>query len=144
MLGKILGLSKNSDQGTIIGKDGNRYTFIKEDFSNQTIPNKDVCVEFSPNNNKATSIEVCEACCKENSNIIFGITTIFITLIFGFIGTFISRLLFAKLPMKNVLVATVLHFIVSTVLIVPILGFIVYIIGVLYFTVRKYKLVMKQ
>ncbi len=144
MLGKILGLSKNSDQGTIIGKDGNRYTFFKKDFQDQTIPGKDVCVEFSPNNNKATSIEVCETCCKEKSNIIFGITSIFITLIFGFIGTFISRLLFAKLPIKNVLVATTLHFIVSTVLIVPILGYLVYVIGVLYFTVQNYKLIMKQ
>jgi len=144
LLGKILGLSKNSDQGTIIGKDGNRYTFFKKDFQDQTIPGKDVCVEFSPNNNKATSIEICETCCKENSNIIFGITSIFITLIFGFIGTFISRLLFAKLPIKNVLVATTLHFIVSTILIVPILGYIVYVIGVLYFTVQNYKLIMKQ
>jgi len=144
LLGKILGLSKNSDQGTIIGKDGNRYTFLKKDFQDQTIPNKDVCVKFSPHNNKATLIVVCEACCKENSNIIFGITSIFITLIFGFIGTFISRLLFAKLPIKNVLVATTLHFIVSTILIVPILGYIVYVIGVLYFTVQNYKLIMKQ
>jgi len=144
LLGKILGLSKNSDQGTIIGKDGNRYTFIKNDFHNQTIPDKDVCVEFFPNNNKATKIEICETCCKENPNVIFAIASIFITLIFGFIGTFISRLLFAKLPIKNVLVATTLHFIISTIVIVPIIGYVIYVVGVLYFTVQNYKLVMKQ
>jgi len=144
LLGKILGLSKNSDQGTIIGKDGNRYTFIKKDFQDQIIPDKDVCVEFFPNNKKATSIEICETCCKESSNILFAIASIFITLIFSFIGTFITRFLFAKQPLKNTLVATTLHFIVFTVLIVPILGYIFYVIGTLYFTVQNFKVVMKQ
>lgn len=144
MLGKILGLSKNNEQGTILGHDENRYSFTKDDINASTIPEKSMCVEFVPQDNKATNIHMCKACFKEEPNIAFGITTVFITLIFGCIGTFVSRFLFARKPLKDVWLPTLMHLLISIVFFIPLIGFIAYIITTLYFTVTNYKIVMNQ
>ncbi len=144
LLGKILGLSKNNERGTVLGEDENRYTFTIDDITNNAIPEKNMCIKFVPNNSKATLISTCEACFKEKSNLLFGITTIFLTLIFGCIGTFVSRYLFAKLPLKKVLLPTILHFLISSVIFIPFLGFIFYILILLFFTVKNYKIIMSQ
>lgn len=144
MLGKILGLDINNENGTILGEDENRYTFSKQDLITNTIPQKNMCVEFETLKGKAINIRVCQACFVDKNNMKFAIATIFITLIFGCIGTFLSRYLFAKQPFKKVWVPTLLHFCVSAVLIIPILGIVLYIIGVLFFTVKNYKIVIQQ
>ena len=144
MLGKILGLSINNELGTILGKDGNRYTFTTDEIDNESMPKKNMCVEFVAEDTKATNIHICQTCFKESSNLTFGITTIFITLIFGCIGTFVSRYLFAKQPLKEVLLPTILHFMITALLFIPILGLIIYTISIIYFTVKNYKIVMEQ
>jgi len=145
LLGKILGVNISNESGTIIGEDENRYTFIKQSLKDNIIPQKNMCIEFRVlENNKATDITTCDVCFQEKNNLKFGISTIFLTLIFGCIGTFVSRYLFAKLPLKKVWLPTLLHFCISIVLFVPLLGIIFYIVGVLYFTVKNYKIVMKQ
>lgn len=145
MIGRILGLNKKNDQGTILGKDENRYTFVKDEINDELIPEKNMNVVFEPSeNNKATKIHICEAYIKENPNLITGITTIIITLVFGCIGTFLSRYLFAKLPLKKVLLPTLIHFIFSLVFFIPLVGIIVYIITTLFFTVKNYKIVIQK
>lgn len=145
LLGRILGLNKKSDQGTILGKDENRYTFKKEEIEDEVTPEKNMCVEFDPSENKkATNIHKCETYLRENSSAITGIATILITLIFGCIGTFVSRHLLAKLSLKEVLTPTLIHFVLSLLFFIPIAGAVFYIITTLFFTVKNYKLVMQQ
>lgn len=145
LIGKILGLNKKNDHGTILGKDENRYTFCKEEIGDEVLPQKNMCVEFIPGENKkATKIHVCETYIRDNSSMLMGIATIGITLIFGFIGTFISRYLFAKLSLKEVFLPTLIHCILSLLFLIPIAGTFFYIITTLYFAIKNYKLVMKQ
>ncbi len=89
MLGKILGLNKKHDQGTILGKDENRYTFVKDEIDNETTPEKNMHVEFVPvDNNKATKIHICETYIKENSDILIKITTAIVIIIVGCFGLY--------------------------------------------------------
>jgi|GEM_PF-2240683 len=144
LLGRILGLSKNNQQGTIIGKDGNRYTFSTEDLKYPLTLEKDTCVEFETHNFKATSIHTCESCYKDHANMKLGIASVFITLIFGFAGTFLSYFLFAKQSFKKATLLGVLHLIASSLYFVPSFGLILYIGITLYFTTLNYKEVMSQ
>ncbi len=145
MLGKILGLNINGESGTILGEDENRYFFSREDIRVHQTLKKNMCIEFIPlENHRGTDIVSSESCFFDKDNLKFGISTIFITLIFGCIGTFISRYLFAKEPMKKVWMPTLLHFCISIILFVPIFGVVFYTIAVIFFTVKNYKIVMKQ
>lgn len=142
MLGKILGLDILSENGTILGEDDNRYIFTKEDLKSDTAPQKNICVEFEiKDNNKATNIKMCASCFVEKNHTKLAIATVFLTLIFGCIGTFVSRYLFAKQPFKIVWMPTLLHFCISILLFIPLIGIVFYIIGVLFFTVKNYKAV---
>ena len=145
MIGRILGLNKKNDQGTILGKDDNRYTFIKDEIKDKITPEKNMCVEFVPSkDNKATNIHKCERYIKDTPNLLLGVITILITLIFGCIGTFLSRYLFAKLPLKEVLFPTTIHFVLSLIFFIPIIGIIFYIFTTLYFTVKNYKIIISS
>ena len=92
LLGRILGLNKKSDQGTILGKDDNRYTFNKEEIDDEISPEKNMCVEFVPSENKkATNIHICETYIKENPKSMKIIVAAIIVVFVGFMAVFVSK-----------------------------------------------------
>ncbi|OCL85993.1 hypothetical protein AAX26_01643 [Aliarcobacter thereius] len=73
-------------------------------------------------------------------NILFGILAIVLTILFQFVGTFISRLLFAKLPIEKVIYATLAHFVALFFLFIPVFGLIIYIVIELVFIYKNFVL----
>ena len=53
----------------------------QEDLKNNTIPQKNMCIEFEATNGRATNIRICSTCFVEKSNTKLAIATVFVTLI---------------------------------------------------------------
>lgn len=97
MTGKILGFDATTNIGSISGDNGQRYAFSKEDWKEISLPAKDQKVDFAVNEeDKAIEIYTIRDNSLENTNTLFGLIAIGITFFFGFIGTFISRIVLAK------------------------------------------------
>jgi len=164
MTGKILGFDTQNNVWKILGDDGKRYSFSKKDWKERINPEKEALVEFNiSENNLATDIhqtsdktgksnEKPESKTLENTNqtdvnqtknndMLIGLLAVVITFFLGFIGTFISRLVLAKQPVGKTIVPTLIHFILTIIVIVPILGWIIYMAGTLFYMYKNYKLV---
>jgi uncharacterized membrane protein (DUF106 family) len=142
MIGKILGYDKNNNTGIISADNGTRYKFSKEDWKENNLPQKEMKVDFEPTDeNNAKDIYVVQDQLAENTNTLLGLIAIGITFFFGFIGTFISRLFIAKEPLGNVIIPTIIHFIITVLVIIPILGWLIYFIGTCYYMYKNYMLV---
>ena len=145
MTGIVLGFDLNSNQGTILAKDGNRYMFTLEDWCDNTRPKKQMSVDFVIGaNNSAGDIYEMSGKNGENVIILLGIAALGLTFFFGFIGTFITRLFIAKESVDNILLHTAIHFILTVIIIIPILGWVVYFLGTCMYMYLNYMLVTKQ
>ncbi len=73
-----------------------------------------------------------------------GLLAIGITFFFGFIGTFVSRLVLSKQSVGKTIIPTLIHFIVTLAILIPIFGWIIYLIGTLYYMIKNYQLVVSN
>lgn len=139
MIGRILGFDNNSNTGTISGDNGNRYDFNKESFKEDVELKKDLKVDFNINDeNKAVDIYTVRDHSQENANTAFGLVAIALTFFFGFIGTLISRIALAKQSFGAAIIPTLIHFVITLLIFIPILGWFAYIIGTGYYMYKNY------
>ena len=144
MTGKILGYDTSSKTGVILTDDSTRYKFTNEDWKENSTPQKDLTVDFEAGEeNTAKDIYIIKDQLVENTNTLLGLIAVGITFFFGFIGTFISRLFIAKEPFGNVILPTLLHFIITALVIIPMIGWLIYFIGTCYYMYKNYMLVTK-
>ncbi|PHS42232.1 MAG: hypothetical protein COB07_00395 [Sulfurovum sp.] len=142
MTGKILGFDITNNTGTVSGDDGKRYKFSKVDWKESVAPQKETKVDFDMGED-GTAKEIYQITDKvaENNDALMGLLAIGITFFFGFIGTFVSRLVLAKQPIEKTIVPTLIHFVITMLALIPILGWIIYLIGTGYYMYKNYILV---
>jgi hypothetical protein len=141
MRGEILGFDADLNVGTIIGENEQRYNFEKNSFKENVALKKELKVDFYLNGaGEAIDIYTIRDINQENRGIIFGLVAIVLTLFLGFIGTFISRVALAKQPAEVVIVPTLLHLVLLFVLIIPFIGWLIYVGGTLYYMYKNYLL----
>ncbi len=139
MIGKILGF--DGATGVISGDNGSRYTFSKEDFKESNQPQKDMKVDFeTTNENNAKDIYVVKDKVAENTSTLLGLITVGITFFFGFIGTFISRVFLAKKSIGSVIIPTAIHFLITLLVLIPFVGWFIYLGGTFYYMYKNYQL----
>ncbi|NVJ54111.1 MAG: hypothetical protein HWD90_10465 [Campylobacteraceae bacterium] len=145
MEGKILGVDKNGNLYTIRAHDGERYTFIKNEWRSEGTPYVGQSVDFDiSEDNKAiavfnitkTTIE------QKQDNVSRAIIALLITLFFGFIGTAVTR--FAIMDEKKEeeygkLTPTLIHFVCGLLFFIPIIGWIITLIANIYYSIQNYK-----
>jgi hypothetical protein len=142
MTGRVLGYDTTNNTGVISVDNGTRYKFTKEDWKETTQPKKEILVDFeSGDNNTAKDIYIVADTLVENTNTILGLIAVGITFFFGFIGTFISRLFIAKEPLGNTIFPTIIHFIITVSVVIPLIGWLIYFIGTCYYMYKNYMLV---
>jgi len=142
MTGKILGFNIQDNAGTVSGDDGKRYKFKKEDWKEKSVPVKDNKVDFDVSTDgMAKEIYQISDKMAENNEMMMGLLAIGITFFFGFIGTFVSRLVLAKQPVGKTIVPTLIHFVITVLGLVPVLGWMLYLIGTAYYMYKNYILV---
>ena len=142
MTGKILGYDTTSNTGTISGDNGERYKFSKAEWKESIAPQKETKVDFDiAEDGEAKDIYQVKDSAAENNDMLMGLVAIGITFFFGFIGTFISRLVLAKQPIGKTIVPTLIHFVITMLGLIPVLGWIVYLIGTGYYMYKNYILV---
>ena len=142
MTGRVLGYDARDNSGIILADDGTRYKFSKEQWRETTSPQKEQRVDFEAlEDNSAKDIYVVADVCEQNTTTLLGIIAVGITFFFGFVGTFISRLFIAKEPFGSVIIPTLIHFFISTLLIIPMIGWLIYFLGTCYFMYKNYLLV---
>ena len=142
MTGKILEYETSNSTGTVSGDDGKRYKFSKDDWKENIAPQKEAKVDFDiAEDGTAKEIYQINDKMAENNDTLMGLLAIGITFFFGFIGTFVSRLVLAKQPIGKTLVPTLIHFVISILFLIPILGWIIYLIGTGYYMYKNYILV---
>jgi hypothetical protein len=142
MTGKILGFDISSNEGVISSDDGKRYKFSKSEWKDDEIPQKDIKIDFDiADGDIAKDIYIIRDKEAENNETLMGLLAVGITFFFGFIGTFVTRLVLAKQPFGKTIIPTLIHLIITIAVIVPLLGWAVYLIGTLYYMIKNYKLV---
>lgn len=139
MLGKILGF--DGQTGSISGDNGSRYNFKKENFKENTQPQKDLKVDFEiDDEGNAQNIYVIKDQVAENTSTLLGLIAVAITFFFGFIGTFISRVFLAKQSIGSVIIPTAIHFIITLLVLIPLIGWLIYLVGTFYYMYKNYQL----
>ena len=143
MTGKILGFDTSVGTGTISGDDGKRYKFTKENWKENNIPIKESKVDFDINDGgEAVEIYQVRDSVVESNETMMALLSLAITFFLGFIGTFISRLILAKQPIGATIIPTLIHFIITLLGIIPVIGWVIYIIGIIYYMVKNYGLIV--
>ena len=145
MTGKILGFNTTDNTGTLSGDDGKRYKFSKGAWKENNAPQKDVKVDFDINEDgTAGDIYQIKDDIAMNNNTMMGLLAIGITFFFGFIGTFVSRLVLSHQPIGKTVVPTLIHFVITLLGFIPILGWIIYLVGTGYYMYKNYLLVIND
>jgi hypothetical protein len=145
MTGKVLGFDVKSNKGVISSDDGKRYSFTKNDWKESSLPQKEMRVDFDISDGDiATDIYIIRDSELERNETYMGLLSIAITFFFGFIGTFVSRLVLSKQPFAKTLMPTLIHFIFTILVVVPLVGWIIYLIGTAYYMVKNYQLVVND
>lgn len=144
MKGYILNFDAHSKMGTISGIDGIRYSFEESQWKDNISPVKDQEVDFIALENNATEIYVIKNSSSENTSILLGLVAIAITFFFGFIGTFVSRLVISKKSFGSSIVPALLHLVSVVLIFIPILGWIIYFAITIYFMYKNYKLAVNR
>jgi len=143
MIGKVLGYDKQTNEGTISANDGTRYKFSKENWKDGSTPSSNMEVDFEiADDNIAKDIYVTKNITKDNNTMI-GLVAVGLTFFFGFIGTFVSRLFLAKQSIGSSIIATVIHLVITLLVFIPVLGWIIYIVGTGYYMYKNYKLIVE-
>ena len=142
MIGRILGYDTSDNTGIISSDNGTRYKFTKENWKENSTPQKEMKVDFeATEENTAKDIYIIQDQLVENTNTLLGLIAVGITFFFGFIGTFISRLFIAREPFGSVILPTLIHFVITALVVIPLFGWIIYFIGTCYYMYKNYKLV---
>jgi hypothetical protein len=141
MKGKILGYDANNKEGAIKGTDGNRYSFQSTEWKGTDNPLPDTAVDFITDDGIATQIYPIRDRDSENNKMILGIVSLLLTFFLGFIGTLISRLAISKIPFSKTVVPTLIHFTITLIAFIPVVGWGLYLIGNIYFMWKNYKLI---
>ncbi len=141
MQGEVLGYDVENDTGVIIVNE-TRYGFDKAGWREQTMPQKGMRVDFVAQNKRAEDIYIVSDRGYENSVTILGVLSLAITFFLGFIGTLISRLAISKQSFSEAAMPVFIHFVITVFAAVPVIGWLVYIIGTIYYMVQNYKLVV--
>ena len=144
MKGYVLNFDTHSKMGSISGVDGNRYSFEESQWKDSVAPIKEQEVDFVLLENKATEIFVIKNSSAENTSILLGLVAIGITFFFGFIGTFISRLVISKESFGSSIIPALLHLLSVLLILIPFVGWIIYFIITMYFMYKNYKLAMNR
>jgi hypothetical protein len=105
---------------------------------------KETKVDFEINGETAVNIYTIRDKALENSNTALGLVAVIITFLFGFIGTFISRLFIAKQDIGSVILPTLIHFVITIFVVIPFVGWLIYLGGALYFMIKNYQLVINK
>jgi len=141
MIGKVTKFDVEENSGYILGIDKKIYKFDGEEFKEHYVIYKDLHVNFEVNKDL-------EAVCiyenkeyKDNTNIVLGIISIFFTLLLSFIGTLFSRLFYHKFKIDQVIIPTIIHITLNTLIFLPYVGWIVFIASNLYFSYLNYTLI---
>lgn len=141
MKGRVLGYDAKNGEGAITGSDGNRYTFRLAEWKGEDVPKAEIPVDFVPQEGAAVQIYPVRDTEAENSLLILGIVSLLITFFLGFIGTLISRLAISRIPFPEIIVPVLIHLVVTLFLFIPLVGWVLYAIGTVYFMVKNYQLV---
>jgi hypothetical protein len=143
--GKILGYNPDEASGTIKSESGERYTFSIDDWKENTPPKKDMRVDFERDESgRAKEIFLERERSEEHSGIMLGLVSLGLTFFLGFIGTFISRVVISGQSFSSAIIPTLIHLLLSFTVLIPVFGWIVYLIVTVYYMVRNYQLVMKR
>jgi hypothetical protein len=98
-------------------------------------------VDFETNDEgNAKDIYLVKDQVAENTSTLLGLVAVGITFFFGFVGTFISRLFIAKQPIGSTIVPTAIHFLITILLFIPIIGWLIYLGGTFYYMYNNYQL----
>ncbi len=141
MKGRILGYDETTKEGALRTSDGSRYSFNISEWKSAGHPAVDALVDFVPEGEKAVKIWPIKDTEAAENKLVIGIIVLLITFFLGCIGTLVSRLAFAKLPFSKVVVPVAVHFVITLMVFIPFIGWIIYVIGTIYFMVKNYQLV---
>jgi len=141
MEGKVLGFDSNVNEGAINGKEGTRYAFSKNEWRGSVEPVMDMLVDFEVEGDKAVRIYPIKNHDAEENRLIIGIISLAITFFLGFIGTLISRMAISKHTFSKAALPTFIHLLITLIGLIPVVGWIFYVIGTVYFMVKNYKLI---
>ncbi len=141
MRGKILGYDPKNNEGAIQGEDGRRYSFLLAEWKSAESPRADVPVDFVPQDGSALQIYPIRDSEAEQNKLVLGIVSLLITFFLGFIGTLISRMAISKIPFSKTLVPVLVHLVITLLALIPVVGWVLYVIGTIYFMVKNYQLV---
>lgn len=147
MIGKFLTYDIRIKSGTILANDGRVYTFNRADWKDNIIPKIGMKVDFdSREANRAVVIYAVQDTSNQvsqDTRIALGVVALFLTFFFSFIGTFISRILLSRDSIGSIIVSTLIHFVITILALIPFLGWIIYILGTVYYMYRNFVLVTK-
>ena len=139
MIGRVLGFDRSDNTGTISGENGERYKFSKSEWKDSIQVEKEQKVDFIVNESgEAIEIYTVKDQTLENTNIILGVVALGITFFFGFIGTLISRLALAKQSFSEALIPTLIHLVITLFIFIPVIGWLVYFGGTIYYMYQNY------
>jgi hypothetical protein len=139
MQGIVLGFDTNEQRGVIIAND-TRYTFCQSDWKEQRVPQKGLRVDFVAEANDAKDIYLVAS--EPTDTTILALISLAITFLLGFIGTLISRTVISKHDFSQALMPTLAHLIITILAFIPILGWIIYVVGTVYFMIKNYQFVL--
>lgn len=141
MEGRILGFESKDKSGTIKGHDGNRYIFSLDSWKSNVTPVFDMMVDFEISEKKALNIYEIKDHSENNKKKILGILSLLLTFFLGFIGTLISRIGFSGHDLSRSTWPIFAHLIITLIAFLPIVGWIIYLLGTMYFMVKNYQYV---
>ncbi len=141
MKGRILGYDSRSSEGAIQGADGNRYSFQLAEWKGEEVPKPESAVDFIPEGGAALKIYPIRDHEAEQKKLILGIISLLITFFLGFIGTLVSRLAMARQPLSKVILPVAVHAIITLFFFMPAFGWVIYVVGTVYFMVKNYQII---
>ena len=141
MEGRVLGFDERTKEGVLKGKDGNRYKFSVDSWKNDQSPSFDMLVDFEISEESAVNIFPIKDKDAEDNKAILGIVSLLLTFFLSFIGTSISRLALSKHSFSRAALPIFLHFIITLLGLIPVVGWVIYFFGLIYFMVTNYQYV---
>jgi len=144
MQGKILGYNKVEEEGIILGNDGKRYMFSSQEWKEEHSPIKETLVDFTLSDEGRAKAVFSIKNEEENNTILLGLISLALTFFLGFIGTFISRVVISGQSAAKAMIPTLIHFILSFSIIIPMIGWLVYLAITIYYMIQNYQLVIKK
>jgi hypothetical protein len=141
MEGRVLGFDNKTNDGAIKGKDGTRYQFTIDSWKSDKDPILDMLVDFEVSEETAVNIFPVKDQDAEDNKIILGIVSLVLTFFLGFIGTLISRLAISKHSFSKSALSIFIHFIITLIALIPVIGWVFYAIGTIFFMAKNYQYV---